>query len=266
MAVAGTEGARQGRLRGPTVAAAGSSRSAGSRQVLTAAAASTRSRKALQLVQEEQTQKFSSAHCGCRWHTKQEVDRCSLRLQLLPEVAGWHRGCSRSKKSSGAHCGCCRYRQGPPRTVSISLRPVPEEAHEVVRCSLQLQRVEVVRCSLRLQRAEGEACASQPWLGRGHSAAVGAIEAKCTHSSMCVCVFFSFLSPRASLWLLSLRVANLWLFFFCSFFVFFSSSFFLSLLSQAAETGRRRCGAIAAAVAVESLVVVRASSPVPIRD
>ena len=46
MAVAGTEGARQGRLRGPTVAAAGSSRSTRSRQVLTAAAAG-RSRQVL---------------------------------------------------------------------------------------------------------------------------------------------------------------------------------------------------------------------------
>ena len=119
MAVAGTEGVRQGRLRGPTVAAAGSSRSTGSRQVLTAAAASTRSRKALQLVQEEQTQKSSSAHCGCRWHKKQEVDRRSLRLQLLPEVAGWHRGCSRLRSRQEltvAAAGTGRARQGPLRS------------------------------------------------------------------------------------------------------------------------------------------------------
>ena len=119
VAVSGTEGARQGRLRGPTLAAAGSRRSTGSRQALTAAAAGTRSRKARQMVQEEQTQKPSSAHCGCRRQKKQEVVRHSLRLQLFPEVAGWHRGRSQLK-SSGARCGCCRYRRSPPRTSSRS--------------------------------------------------------------------------------------------------------------------------------------------------
>ena len=39
--------------------------------------------------------------------------------------------------------------------------------------------------------------------------------------------------------------------------------FFVSFLSQAAETGR---GAIAAAMAVESSVVVHASSPVPVKS
>ena len=73
---------------------------------------------------------------------------------------------------------------------------------------------------------------------------------------MCVCVlffvFFCFLSlPGPAYGSCHVGVASLWPFFFVSF------------LSQAAETGR---GAIAAAMAVESSVVVHASSPVPVKS
>ena len=96
MAVSGTEGARQGRLRGPTLAAAGSRRSTGSRQVLPAAAAGTRSRKALQLVQEEQTQNLQ-VHTACG----------------TVGAAG-----TRHRKSSGAHCGCSCFQKSPGGTVA----------------------------------------------------------------------------------------------------------------------------------------------------
>ena len=122
MAVSGTEGARQGRLRGPTLAAAGSRRSTGSRQVLPAAAAGTRSRKALQLVQEEQTQNLQ-VHTVALWVPQaqdtgsRQALTAAAAVSRSRQVAPWR---SQLKKSSGAHCGCCRYRRSPPRTSSRS--------------------------------------------------------------------------------------------------------------------------------------------------
>ena len=100
MAVAGTEGARQGRLRGPTVAAAGSSRSAGSRQVLR-----------LQQVQEVVRR--------CSWFKKSK--RKSLQVHTVA-AAG-----TRNRKSTGAHCGCSCFQKSPGGTAAVAGRRSRQE-------------------------------------------------------------------------------------------------------------------------------------------